>query len=141
MNTTTTLRILRESKGYSQEYVGSFLGIEQNTYSKLETGQTRLTLNRINKLAELYNVTTDLLLSNELPIVNYNNGQFSKGIVNAENYLSQNPSALYEKLLSLKDQFIEEKEKQIELLKEELSEQRAERDFWKEIVMRQKKIK
>ena len=139
MNSTTTMRILRESKGYSQEYVGSVLGIEQNTYSKLESGQIRLTLDRICKLAELYEVSTDLLVSNELPIVNYNNGKFSKGIVNTENYVSQNPKELYEKILSLKDQFIEEKEKQILILKEELSEQKAEKDFWKKLVMKQKK--
>lgn len=139
MNTTTTIRILRESKGYSQEYVGSVLGIEQNTYSKLESGQIRLTLDRICKLAELYEISTDLLVSSELPIVNYNSGKFSKGIVNTENCVSQNPKELYEKILSLKDQFIEEKEKQILLLKEELSEQKAEKDFWKKFVMKQKK--
>jgi len=137
MNTITTMRILRESKGYSQQYVGSVLGIEQNTYSKLESGQIRLTLDRVSKLAKLYEVSTDLLVSSELPIVNYNNGKFSKGIVNTENYISHNPKELYEKMLSLKDQLIEEKEKQILILKEKLSEQKAEKDSWKELVMKQ----
>lgn len=139
MNTTTTMRILRESKGYSQEYVGSMLGIEQNTYSKLESGQIRLTVDRISKLAKLYDVTPDLLVSNELPIVNYNNGKFSKGIVNNDNYDSQYSKELYEKMLLLKDQLIEEKEKQILILKEELTEQKAEKDFWKTFVRKQKK--
>ncbi|MGN6196933.1 MAG: helix-turn-helix domain-containing protein [Ginsengibacter sp.] len=139
MNTTTTMRILRESKGYSQEYVGSVLGIEQNTYSKLESGQIRLTLERICKLAELYEVSADLLVSNELPIVNYNNGKFSKGIVNNENDASYLSKELYEKMLSLKDQLLEEKEKQILILKEKLSEQKAEKDSWKELFMKQNK--
>lgn len=139
MNTTTTMRILRESKGYSQEYVGSVLGIEQNTYSKLESGQIRLTLERICKLAELYEVSADLLISSELPIVNYNNGKFSKGIVNNENDASRHSKELYEKMLSLKDQLIEEKEKQILILKEKLSEQKAEKDSWKELFMKQNK--
>lgn len=139
MNTTTTMRILRESKGYSQEYVGSVLGIEQNTYSKLESGQIRLTLERICKLAELYEVSADLLVSSELPIVNYNNGKFSKGIVNNENGASNYSKELYEKMLSLKDQLIEEKEKQILILKENLSEQKAEKDSWRELFMKQNK--
>ncbi len=138
MNTTQTMRILRESRGYSQEYVGSVLGIEQNTYSKLESGQIRLTVDRISKLAKLYEVTPDLLVSSDLPIVNYNNGKFSKGIVNTENHDSQHSKELYEKMLLLKEQLIEEKEKQILILKEELSEQKAEKDFWKTIVMKQK---
>lgn len=139
MNTTSTMRILRESKGFSQEYVGSVLGIEQNTYSKLENGQIQLTLDRINKLAKLYDVSAELLISNELPIVNYNNGKFSKGVVNNENNGSQYFKELYEKILSLKDQFLEEKENQILILRQELSEQKEERDFWKKIVMKQKK--
>jgi len=138
MNTTTTMRILRESKGYSQEYVGSVLGIEQNTYSKLESGQIRLTIDRICKLAELYEVSADLLISSELPIVNYNNGKFSKGVVNNDNALCHSKE-LYEKMLSLKDQLIEEKEKQILILKEKLSEQKAEKDSWKELFMKQNK--
>jgi transcriptional regulator with XRE-family HTH domain len=133
------MRILRESKGYSQQYVGSVLGIEQNTYSKLESGQIRLTLDRVAKLAKLYEVSTDLLVSSELPIVNYNNGKFSKGIVNTENYILHDPKELYEIMLSLKDQLIEEKEKQILILKEKLSEQKAEKDSWKELVMKQNK--
>lgn len=139
MNTTTTMRILRESKGYSQEYVGSVLGIEQNTYSKLESGQIRLTIDRISKLAELYDVSPDLLISSELPIVNYNNGKFSKGIVNNENHASYHSKELYEKMLSLKDLLIEEKEKQILILKERLSEQKAEIDSWKQLFMKQNK--
>jgi transcriptional regulator with XRE-family HTH domain len=132
------MRILRESRGYSQEYVGSVLGIEQNTYSKLESGQIRLTVDRISKLAKLYEVNPDLLISSGLPIVNYNNGKFSKGIVNTESYHSQHSKEFYEQILLLKEQLIEEKEKQILILKEELSEQKAEKDFWKTIVLEQK---
>lgn len=139
MNTTSTMRILRESKGFSQEYVGSVLGIEQNTYSKLENGQIQLTLERITKLAKLYDVSAELLISSELPIVNYNNGKFSKGIVNHENNDYSYFKELYEKILSLKDKFLEEKEKQILNLKDELAEQKEEKDFWKKLVMKQKK--
>lgn len=139
MNATSTMRILRESKGFSQEYVGSILGIEQNTYSKLENGQIQLTLDRINKLAKLYDVSAELLISTELPIVNYNNGKFSKGIVNNENNDSLYFQELYDKILSLKDQFLEEKERQIQNLREELTEQKEEKDFWKKLVMKQKK--
>lgn len=140
MNTTIIMRILRESQGYSQDYVGSVLGIEQNTYSKLESGQIKLTSDRLCKLADLYDVPLDFLISKELPIVNFNNGKFSKGIVNNENSEYEQGKSFYEKLLSLKDQVIEEKEKQISILTRELEEKKEENNFWKEFYLKENKI-
>jgi transcriptional regulator with XRE-family HTH domain len=139
MNTTSIMRILRESRGYSQEYVGRVLGIEQNTYSKLESGQIKLTSARLCKLADLYEVSSDLLISNELPIVNYNNGKFSKGIVNNENCDPQQYKDFCEKLLLLKDQVIEEKEKQISILTKALEDKENENNFWKDFYLHQRK--
>jgi len=132
------MRILRESRGYSQEYVGSVLGIEQNTYSKLENGQIKLTSDRLCKLAALYGVPPDMLISNELPIVNYNNGKFSKGIVNNENCEPQHCNEFYERLLLLKDQVIEEKERQIFILTKALENNEKENNFWKDFYLQRK---
>lgn len=52
-----TLKKLRLHHNYTQEYVASVLDINQNSYCKLELGQTHLTLDRIKKLADLYNIT------------------------------------------------------------------------------------
>ncbi len=51
------LKKLRLQHNYTQEYVASVLDINQNSYCKLELGQTHLTLDRIKKLADLYNIT------------------------------------------------------------------------------------
>lgn len=54
MGRNDILKILREAKGYSQDYVGKKLGINQNTYSKVENGLIELTESRMQQLAALY---------------------------------------------------------------------------------------
>ena len=51
-----TLRALRAQHDYTQEYMAHRLGISQNAYSKLERGKTRIDINHIYKLAEVYDV-------------------------------------------------------------------------------------
>ena len=131
MNESKIMRVLREANGYTQEYIASELGINQNTYSKLESGQTRLTVDRVKKLAELYNVSPEYFLSEEAPIINYNTGARSKAIINTQNYHDSHDQRsvhkLYEKLLLDKDQTIE-------FLKAEINEMREERRQMKELI-------
>lgn len=114
------MRILRESRDYSQEYVANVLDMNQKTYSNLESGKTKLTLDRIQQLAEFYHVKPDYFLSDELPVINYNTGEKSNsnsGYIH--NYISEtSKESLYERLISEKDQIIKEKDHQINLLKE-----------------------
>ena len=95
------MRVLRESKSYTQEYVGDYLGIEQNTYSKLEAGHIRLTTDQVKKLAELYQVAPDYFLSEELQITNNSregNSEYKTGITALQ--------ALYDKIVANKDEQI-----------------------------------
>jgi transcriptional regulator with XRE-family HTH domain len=57
------LKILREINNYTQEYVASILDISQNAYSLIEKGTTKITLDRIEVLAELYKTTPSELVS------------------------------------------------------------------------------
>jgi transcriptional regulator with XRE-family HTH domain len=116
------LKILREQNNYSQEYVASILNISQNTYSNLEAGRSKLTVDRVKLLAELYKIEPEYFVSDDLPIVNYNTGTYSKGIVNSERYHegSESQKELYSKLLM-------EKDEQNQLLRSELNELRKEK--------------
>ena len=97
------MRILRESNDYSQEYVADVLNINQKTYSNLESGKSRLTIDRILQLAELYRVKPDYFLSEELPIINYNTGDFSRSIVATKTYKESPSAELYERIIKDKD--------------------------------------
>jgi len=57
------LKILREINNYTQEYVARVLDISQNAYSLIEKGTTKITLDRIEVLAELYKTTPSELIS------------------------------------------------------------------------------
>ena len=59
-----SIRTLREKQGYSQLYVATKLNISQNAYSKVELGQTKITLDTLFALAEILNLQVlDLLNS------------------------------------------------------------------------------
>ncbi|WP_026968027.1 helix-turn-helix domain-containing protein [Algoriphagus terrigena] len=114
------MRILRESNDYSQEYVANVLDITQKTYSNLESGKSKLTVERIHQLADLYHVKPDYFLSEELPVINYNTGPNSHG-GNFETYNNnigqlEFVKSVYEKMLQEKNQTISNLEIQIEKL-------------------------
>jgi transcriptional regulator with XRE-family HTH domain len=53
------IRRIRESKGYTQEYLAMKLGISQNAYSKIELGYTKITLERLFHIAKI--IETDII--------------------------------------------------------------------------------
>ena len=46
------IRIIRELRGFSQEYLANKLGIAQNSYSKIETNRTKLNTEMLTKIAD-----------------------------------------------------------------------------------------
>lgn len=97
------IKLIREMRGYSQEYVAAELGIAQNTYSKIENNQTRLKADVLERVARLFDVSPLDIISSQPAIVNFvsNKGtQQSFGYV--ENYISEQKE-LYEKILAAKD--------------------------------------
>lgn len=121
MGENKIMRILREVNGYTQEYIASELGINQNTYSKLESGQTRLTVDRVKKLAELYKVDSEYFLADETPVINYNTGVNSHG--GPIHTYNSNDSEL---IKNLYDQLLEEKNEKIKILQTELANMQVE---------------
>lgn len=50
------IKLLRESNNYTQQYVADELNISQNTYSLIEKGLTKLTIERLEQIAEFYRI-------------------------------------------------------------------------------------
>ena len=46
------IRIVRLSKGFKQEYIAHMIGLGQAGYSKIETGETALTMERAFAIAK-----------------------------------------------------------------------------------------
>lgn len=74
MNISDKLRMLREKAGYSQNDVAKLLGISRTAYVKYETGDSQPT-RKLKKLAEIFNVSVDFLLSVENEIKENINAQ------------------------------------------------------------------
>jgi transcriptional regulator with XRE-family HTH domain len=69
--TGNKLRLLREFRNYSQEYVARKLGITQNTYSRVENNQTRVTTERLHQIAQILDVPVGELVSNDELVIHF----------------------------------------------------------------------
>lgn len=58
----TRLRELRETHGYTQDFVSECINVSRITYIRYETDSRQLKAPELIKLAELYNVSVDYLL-------------------------------------------------------------------------------
>lgn len=56
------IRDLREDSNKSQFEVAKFLGLQQNSYSQIETGKNTLQIDHLIKLSNLYDTSTDYIL-------------------------------------------------------------------------------
>jgi len=65
------LRVLREFRNYSQEYIAEKLGITQNAYSRIENNQTKITAERLGRLAVILNIPPMELLSDKEPVLHF----------------------------------------------------------------------
>ena len=57
------IRKLRNLKGYSQEYLSKKLKMSQNNYSELERGKVKLTIERLNEIAQILEVKPEDILN------------------------------------------------------------------------------
>lgn len=67
------LRELRISHKYSQEYIATYLGTTQQSYSNYELGLREIPLHHLVSLSHLYQVSTDYMLSISSPYMGTTN--------------------------------------------------------------------
>lgn len=100
MNTVgSKIRKFREEKGIKQEYIAQKLEISQSNYGRLEKDDNRLTVPKLQKIAEVLNVSVSILFGEKANnFINENHGD-----------LVQNGTVIYsdkEHILSLKEEII-----------------------------------
>jgi len=110
------IRKIRESKGFSQDYMASVLDISQATYARMENENTKITVERLYKIAEVLDANIiDFFDSDRMVIQTQNNndGAFGNGYI--QNLHIENKEA-YEKLLKSKDEQIDLLNRMVEKL-------------------------
>ena len=109
------IMLLRSKKGYTYENMANELDITTAAYRKIETGETKLSLERLFKIAEILQESVSSLVETaEENVFNQTNNESSTCNQNQyrqriENFYQDNKE-VYDKLLKSKDE-------QIELLK------------------------
>lgn len=79
MSLAYKIRRLREGKNYTQEYMSERLNISQNTYSKIETGGIKLTVDRLQQIADILEVPIDtIFVDDNNQSFNFNNSHIEK---------------------------------------------------------------
>jgi transcriptional regulator with XRE-family HTH domain len=108
------IRKLRELRNYSQEFMALKLGISQVAYSKIETGQTQMNLQRLEKIAETLEIDPFTLMSFDDKYIFNNHSPHNQGgnIVNhyhnekeERQNLSLRVKKLEEKIYNLVEKF------------------------------------
>lgn len=82
------MKHLRLTNNYTQEYIAHELGISQKAYSKIENGEVCLSLDKMNILAEIYQVPPFYFCENSCNCIN------SDLIQQMKDYLSKKGVAL-----------------------------------------------
>ena len=60
------LRSIRKACGFTQQQIAAVLNVDRSTYTYYETGKTTPDIHTVKILAELFNVSVDTLLSDEI---------------------------------------------------------------------------
>lgn len=110
------VRFFREQKKLSQEFVSTFLNIEQSQFSRRESGQIPFSINELDKLSELFNVNISDFFKEKTVIFTSNNqsgDSFGQYISLPDRLIEQ-----YEKRLKEKDEIIALLKEQIKNLNE-----------------------
>jgi transcriptional regulator with XRE-family HTH domain len=102
----TKIKQIRELKNFTQEYVAQQLGLSTRAYSKIESGETQLTINRLNEISAILEVQPmEVLGFDDKKVFNFYN---SNDINNVKN-------------MNMPEKLIQQYEETIQALKEQIA--------------------
>jgi len=63
MNLADNIKAIREEKNLKQIEVATHINVDKSAYSKIEKGLRALTVDELQKMAQLFNMTTDQVIN------------------------------------------------------------------------------
>ena len=131
MQIGSKLKRLREMKNLKQEDIAKKLNISKQAYSKIERDETKLDVDRIIDLSEIFEVSPEELLKGDYCNVNLNqpkecdNQQFSgnQSTINNHYYYGNEQVPLLQKTIDSQQETIKRQEAEIAYLRKLVEEQ------------------
>jgi transcriptional regulator with XRE-family HTH domain len=103
------IKQIRELKNITQEYVAQKLGLSTRAYSKIESGETQLTINRLNEISEVLEIQP-------LEILGFDDKQVFNNC-KQDGYIGINHINIPDKLIQQYEETIQSLKEQIQLMK------------------------
>ncbi|MBI2258812.1 MAG: helix-turn-helix transcriptional regulator [Flavobacteriia bacterium] len=94
------IKKLRETKNFTQEIMANQLKISQNSYSRIETENVKLTTERLNDIAKILDVPAEIILTNEAPNYTIHNEKVDKFYTHIE-HLHEDQKEQYKSTIKL----------------------------------------
>jgi transcriptional regulator with XRE-family HTH domain len=107
------IKQLRELKNFTQEHVATQLGLTTRAYSKIEAGETQLTINRLNEISAILGI-------DPLEVLGFDDKQIFNNC-KQEGNIGINHINLPDKLIQQYEKTIQALEDQVRLLKNIIS--------------------
>jgi transcriptional regulator with XRE-family HTH domain len=101
------IKNLRELRNFTQDYMAKELGLSTRAYSKIESGETQLTINRLNEIATI-------LACDPMKLLGFD----GQNVLN--NYGIQEGNIAVSQTVAVSDKLIEQYESRIHNLEEEI---------------------
>jgi len=105
----TKLKSIRKEKNYTQGFVAEKLGISLRAYTKIENGETQLTIDRLGEIIEILNVhpyeifNSDVICNDEINIKKTENRPIESDSISLIQHYEETISILKEHIETLKD--------------------------------------
>lgn len=121
------LRILREIRGYSQEYMSQALCITQSAYSKIERGEVKIDMSRLEKIAKVLKLETFDLIDGSYTINIYPQGSIAREDIEIKNDHENSNLKVYEiDLINERNRLLSEQVKMSQMQIERLTHENHE---------------
>lgn len=105
MKIGNNIRKIREFKGYTQDHISSEIGMNQSSYSKIESGETDITFSKLEQIAVVLGLQVEEIISFDQKIVfNMMHNKNAKGLT--INQAPLNEKRIYDEIATLKSEII-----------------------------------
>ena len=127
MSVNEKIRTIRETRNWSQEDMAEKMNMSKNGYAKIERGETKLNLHKLEQIANIFNIDVLELNKNDdknvLFFMNDHNTNYYGSNENLTSEIDRLKLTISHKdeLLKQRDLVIEQKDSEISALKEIIS--------------------